>query len=391
MEKTVSIVRCDDYLQQTVDRAVKRVLEPLGGVSAFQPKGKRVLLKPNLLSACKPEDAATTHPSVVEALAKEFAAAGAEVTIADSPGGLYSTSSLKRVYEVCGMAAAAENSGARLNFDLSYKRISYPGGIYASEFDILAPVLDADIIVSIAKLKTHGLAYYTGAVKNLFGCIPGLEKAAFHSRYPDRYRFNAVLVDLCELIKPHLSVVDGVIGMEGDGPSAGAPKHVGVIGASLNPYALDVAMCDLVSLPPSQVPVLVEAAARNLVVPTVTDISFAGDEPGNFKTRFVPPAGGGRDSPIGVFSSYILPKKIRQKVLDSMNPWPLMTERCIACKKCAEICPRQVITIREGFAVPDYSGCIRCYCCHEICPVKAINLTRRKPRWSERKITDDKD
>ena len=132
-----------------------------------------------------------------------------------------------------------------------------------------------------------------------------------------------------------------------------------------------------------------QAAARNLVVPTVTDISFAGDEPGNFKTRFVPPP---EEEGFDRRILKLYPaEKIRQKVLDSMNPWPLMTERCIACKKCAEICPRQVITIREGFAVPDYSGCIRCYCCHEICPVKAINLTRRKPRWSERKITDDKD
>ena len=121
------------------------------------------------------------------------------------------------------MAAAAENSGARLNFDLSYKRISYPGGIYASEFDILAPVLDADIIVSIAKLKTHGLAYYTGAVKTFSDVFPDLKRPHF-IQISDRYRFNAVLVDLCELIKPHLSVVDGVIGMEGDGPSAGAPK-----------------------------------------------------------------------------------------------------------------------------------------------------------------------
>jgi uncharacterized protein (DUF362 family)/Pyruvate/2-oxoacid:ferredoxin oxidoreductase delta subunit len=377
MNKTVSIACCDNYQQDTVDRAVRRVLEPLGGVTALQPKGKHVLLKVNLLSANSPEKSVTTHPSIVEALAKEFVAAGARVTIADSPGGIYNMTSLSRVYRVCGMEAAAGNSGASLNFDLSFRRISFPEGRYANEFDIISPVLDSDIVISVAKLKTHGLSYYTGATKNLFGCIPGLEKAAFHSRYPNRYRFNAVLVDLCELVRPHLSIVDGVIGMEGDGPSAGKPKYVGVIGASKNPYALDMAMCDLVSLPPSQVPVLAEAVARKLVVPKVSDLVYVGEEPDKIRTQFMPPSGGGRSSPIGIISRFILPGKIRQRLYDSLTPWPVMTNKCIACKKCVEICPRQIISIENDRAVPYYSGCIRCYCCHEICPVQAIDLTRR--------------
>jgi len=385
MEKTVSIVRCVDYRQQTVDEAVRRVLEPLGGVSAFRPEGKHVLLKANLLSAYRPEKSVTTHPSVVEALAKEFVAAGARVTVADSPGGIYNAASLRRVYSVCGMDTAAKNSGASLNFDLSFRRVEFPEGKYAKEFDILTPVLDADIVVSVAKLKTHGLAYYTGATKNLFGCIPGLEKAAFHSRYPNSYRFNAVLVDLCELIKPDLSVIDGVVGMEGDGPSAGVPKHVGVIGASLNPYALDMAMCDLVSLPASKVPVLTEAAERKLVVSKVSDLSFAGDDPNEFRTEFMPPSSRGKSSLIGMVSRYVLPKKVHRRLSDVLTPWPVMTEKCIACEKCVEICPRQVISIRNKKAEPDYSGCIRCYCCHEICPVQAIELTRRLKR-PERKL-----
>ena len=377
MDKTVSIVYCDSYDTENVDRAVHRLFESFGSISSLNLGGKRVLLKVNLLSANKPEDAVTTHPAIVAAVARVLIDAGAEVIIGDSPGGVYTQASLSRVYRVCGMEQAARVSGAKLNYDLSYRRVSFPEGKLAQEFDIISPALDADVIFSVCKLKIHGLSYYTGAVKNLFGTIPGLEKAAFHSRFPNRDRFNSVLVDICQLNKPYFSIIDGVIGMEGDGPSGGDPKFVGVIGASFNPYALDMAMCDLVSLPPSQVPVITEAISRGLIPVKVSSLTFIGDDREQRRTRFRPPASGGRSGPLSILLRHILPKRISNSLQSIWSPWPIITDRCIACKKCVEICPRQIITIENDRAVPDYIGCIRCYCCHEICPVNAIDLLRK--------------
>lgn len=383
MEKTVSIAYCDNYEAENVERAVKRIFDSFGGISAMNLRGKRVLLKVNLLSANRPEEAVTTHPSVVAAVAKELVASGAEVIIADSPGGVYTRAALNRVYRICGMEEAAKASGAQLNYDLTYKRVTFNEGKQAQDFDIISPVLDADVVFSMAKLKTHGLSYYTGAVKNLFGTIPGLEKAAFHSRFPNRNRFNSVLVDICQLVKPYFSIVDGVIGMEGDGPSGGEPKYVGVIGASFSPYALDIAMCDQVSLPPSQVPVIVEAISRGLAPANVSDITFIGDDREQRRTRFRPPSSGGRSSPLSLLVRFILPKRTISRLQDYFSPWPIISDRCIACKKCVEICPRQIIEIHNNRAVPDYAGCIRCYCCHEICPVRAINFVRKLKRPEE--------
>jgi uncharacterized protein (DUF362 family)/Pyruvate/2-oxoacid:ferredoxin oxidoreductase delta subunit len=377
MEKRVFIAQCRDYEKENVQNAVRRALLAFGGASAFSVKGKKVLIKVNLLSANKPDRAVTSHPEVAASIAREFVEAGAEVIIADSPGGPYNSGSLRRVYSACGMDKAAEESGAILNFDTTHRRVQFHEGKYAKEFDIISPVLDADLVVSAAKLKTHGLAYYTGAVKNLFGAVPGLDKAAFHSRYPNKFKFNGVLVDICRLVKPQLSFIDGVVGMEGAGPSGGNPKNVGIIAASLNPYALDMAMCDLVSLPVSMVPVLTEAISLGLAPSKVSELEYLGDDKSAFKTRFKPAVSGGKGGPVSMIANFALPKSLREKAFYALTSWPEMTEKCIACGKCAEICPRQVITIENKRAKPDYSGCIRCYCCHEICPVQAIELVRR--------------
>jgi uncharacterized protein (DUF362 family)/ferredoxin len=386
IDKRVCIVGCPDYETTNVRRAVRRALEAFGGAGAILPNGGRVLLKVNLLSAHKPEKAVTTHPEVVAALAREVVEAGGEVTIADSPAGPYTAAALRRIYAVCGMDKAAGESGARLNYDTSYRQVAFPEGRYSRSFNIITPVLEADLVISVAKLKTHGLAYYTGAVKNLFGAIPGLEKAAFHSRYPNKYRFSGVLVDICQLIRPGFSLVDGITGMEGAGPSGGDPKHAGVLGAAVNPYALDLAMCDLVSLPPSLVPVLAEAAERKLVPDQASDLEQIGEDPSAYRTRFLPVPGRQNGGLASVVLNRVLPMSVRERLLHMMTAWPVITEKCIACGKCAEICPRRVIDIKDGRATPDYGGCIRCYCCHEICPVKAIDLVR-KPKPAGREDT----
>lgn len=375
MDNRVFFSECRTYDSTTVDNAVNRALEGLGGIESLGVAGKKVLIKTNLLGAFKPEKATTTHPEVIRAIASAFIAAGAEVTIADSPGGPYTPASLRHVYTVAGITSAAERSGAQLNYDTSSSKIRTGSGMALKELDVITPVQEADIIVSAAKLKTHGLAYYTGAVKNMYGVVPGLVKAAYHSRFPDSISFNNMIVDVCETVKPHLSIIDGVVGMEGPGPSAGTPKEVGVIAASFNPYALDLAMCSLVSLPYKMVPVLVTAIKKGLVPEALDRQDYLGDPVSRFKTRFTP-AVSGRTLGLGSFAMKVLPKGLRKAIIDRRAPWPVMMPNCIGCGKCAEICPRQVIKIVNKLAVPDYSGCIRCYCCHEVCPVQAIELKK---------------
>lgn len=379
MDKRVFLAGCDEYTEQKVFSAVHRVLEGFGGAEGFGVRGKKVLIKSNLLGAHEPSKAVTTHPLVVEALAREFLAAGAEVTIADSPGGPYNEPLLARCYRITGMETAAKNSGASLNFDTSHRRVACDGE-YAKEFDILTPVLEADLVISAAKLKTHGLAYYTGAVKNLYGCIPGLDKAALHAVYADKRVFNRVLVDLCELVKPGFSIVDGVIGMEGPGPSGGTPKFAGVIGGALNPYALDLAMCDVATLPAKLVPMLGEAASRGLCPNDASELDHIGDSPAAYRTEFKPAVGVNKgNNSMGFFASFILPRKVREAIRDRRSPYPVIQQNCVGCGKCAEICPRQIVKIEQKRAVIDYSACIRCYCCHEMCPARAIELKRGRP------------
>ena len=168
MKQTVCFAKCERYDPRAVEQGVERILAQYGGAEAFLKKGRRVVIKPNLLLARDPELATTTHPSVVEAAARAFVRAGAQVTIAESGGGPYNAVTMQRAYAACGMEAAAQASGAVLNRDPSHRTVTWG----ERRFQIITPVAEADVVVSIAKLKTHMLTRYTGAVKNLFGTAP---------------------------------------------------------------------------------------------------------------------------------------------------------------------------------------------------------------------------
>lgn len=235
------VAKCDDYGSENVEKAVERIFDFFGGPEQILKKGKKVLLKTNLLLARDPNGAATTHPEVVRAMASRLVSYGAEVMIADSPGGPYTAASLKHVYDVCGMTGAAERSGASLNFDTSQHAKTFNAEDGVRVFELIDPVVKCDVIISCAKLKTHSLAYFTGAAKNMFGTIAGLNKAAYHANYPKIEDFSAMIVDLVRTVDPDFSVIDGVYGMEGDGPSAGTPKYAGVLIGAANPFAADEA------------------------------------------------------------------------------------------------------------------------------------------------------
>lgn len=235
---TVSILKCPDHDLKQVTDVIRRSFDNLGGTQKFIKPGDKVLLKLNLLMKKDPECAVTTHPVFAEALARTVMDAGGIVTIADSPGGIYSEKILRSIYKGCGICDMAERLGITLNYDTFYREVTYPQGHRERLFKIIKPVLDADVIITVPQLKTHMMTFYSGAVKNLFGCIPGLYKAEYHFAIPERDEFCAMLVDLCECVAPTLAFMDAIVGMEGQGPSGGIPRRFGAVLASQNPYAL---------------------------------------------------------------------------------------------------------------------------------------------------------
>jgi uncharacterized protein (DUF362 family) len=255
MEQTdkskVALVACAEYEQELVNAAVKRGVELLGGIETFVSTDEKILLKPNLLKKAAPDEAVTTHPTVFTAVAKLLQSCGHEkLFYGDSPGpGV----SMAKVAEAAGIKQAADECGvSQADFNGS-KRVDYPQGKTANSFIICKGALEADAIINLCKMKTHGLERITGAVKNTFGCVAGINKGAGHAKYPDPDSFGKMLADLNNLIKPKLHIMDAVVAMEGNGPGSGDPVKMKLLLFSADPVALDSVFCALVNLEPSLV------------------------------------------------------------------------------------------------------------------------------------------
>jgi len=370
---TVSIVKCDDYEFNNVKRAVYEALDGIENIKLKIIKGSRVLIKTNLLMRKNPEDAVTTHPAVVEAVVRYLQDIDCKVIIGDSPGGPFTEWNLKSVYKAAGMFEVAERTGCELNFDTSVLEVSNPDAKRLKSMQIIRIAKEVDFVVSAAKLKTHGMMTYTGAVKNLFGVIPGLVKQDYHMRLNNADNFADHLVDICETVKPFFSIIDGIDGMEGDGPTAGEKRHAGLILASENPYALDTAALSIIGIEPMTVPTIRAASVRNLFSGDLKDIDIKGVRLDEIKIKpFKLPKS--RDAN---FIGGKVPKAFERMILNTLRPKPVFNhEMCISCGDCKRSCPPGIIDMSSGKPVPDLSKCIRCFCCHELCPKKAVDIRR---------------
>ena len=277
----ISIVKCNDYILDEVRASVRKAVDLQGGMASFVNPGETVLLKVNLLIRRKPERVTTTHPTVVQALAELVLEAGGKPIIADSPGGyhFYNKSTLQAVYETCGMKEVADNTGAELNYNTDVIDVPYEQGVVIKKVKTIVPILQVDKIISVPKIKTHMMTVYSGAVKNLFGIIPGSYKAEYHLRFEDTEDFANLLIDLCLFSKPTLTVMDAVIGMEGYGPSNGSPKRVGLIICGANPFELDVVASNIIGLKPEQVPTIRMSVKRDLCSNDINEIQIVGERP----------------------------------------------------------------------------------------------------------------
>ena len=249
MSCDVSLVRCTDYEIDHIRAALDRLLAPLGGLDWVTP-GMKIVIKANLVAGRPPEDAVTTLPALLCALSEMLIARGASVVIGDSPGGVYNAAYLGRIYQRCG-SVEAERYGAHLNQNFEVREAHFPEAAVAHDFKYTAYLDDADAVINCCKLKTHGMMGMTCAVKNMYGIVPGSVKSEYHYRYSNPMDFARMIVDL-NLARPaQLHIVDAVVGMEGNGPTAGTPRPIGCLLASCNPYRLDMICAGIIGLPPA--------------------------------------------------------------------------------------------------------------------------------------------
>ena len=363
---TVSIVRCKAY--SNVEPAVKLAVEKLGGTAGFFKAGQRVLIKPNILSAKEPEKAVTTHPEVLRAIIRLVKSAGAMPAVGESPGGV--VGGADRFWEKSGIKKVCEEEKCPMLFfertgAVCVASINSRNKIL-KQLEIAKPCLEYDCVISVPKFKTHGLVFLTGAVKNLYGCIPGLRKSIYHkfATHPDD--FSEILVDVLAIVKPKLSIMDAVVGMEGEGPSSGDVREIGLIMASDDAVAMDTVMSEIAGFDPKKLYYLNSAAEMGLGCNDINKIEIKGETldsvklenfkiPSHFYFNFIPK----------VFGKFIGKLISAKPVMDK--------KKCTKCMTCIKACPVKAIELR-GIPWVDKSTCILCLCCSELCPEDAVEI-----------------
>ena len=376
----VSVVNCSSYDPEIIDPALEECLQALDCFKDIIKPGKKILIKPNLLSPNNPEKAITTHPMFVEAVIKkivELTGQPENITLADScvPILTYTESGLKKLYEATGMISLPEKTGIMLNYDNRSSKISIAEGVSVKQIDAIRAVAKADIIVNLPKFKTHNLTVTTGAVKNLFGIIPGMSKPGFHTRFFDISMFCNMLIDIACAVKPQLTIMDGILGMEGDGPgNGGTPRKTNLILSSTDPFALDNIASNIMGLGEDDNPVLSEAKKRNISGAFIENIELSGGLLSELRINdFNLPKAARKE-----IGSNFLTNILKRAARNSLNPYPKIDrKKCLgeSCRTCKKICPQTAISdsLRDKDAlIFDYNKCTRCFCCSEVCPEGAI-------------------
>ncbi len=366
---TVAVLRCETYEEDVVFKVVKRGIDLIGGAGSFVKNGEKILLKPNVLVGDNPERCISTHPSILKAAGRVFKEITGELYYGDSSGFGKSVIQLKKA----GLSQAADELGIKLADFINGEEVSFSDSPYTRKFVIAKGVLDADGIISLAKLKTHQLNRMTGAVKNQFGCIPGMLKAQFHITVPDPNDFSKMLVALTLFIKPRLYIMDGIMAMEGNGPRAGDPVAMNVLLFSKDPVALDAVACRTIDLNVDYVPTMKPGKEWGLGVYNDEEIELVGDPIESFVNK----------------NFNVVRKPVKSvmrkgavsfiKNLFTSRPY-IIKKTCNRCGVCVDSCQAEPKAVnwkngsKEAPPVHTYTRCIRCFCCQELCPEGAIHV-----------------
>lgn len=374
MQASVAIVRCQDYEYKKVDSAIRKCLELLP--KDVIPENKRVLLKPNLLSSTRgPDKPVNTHPVIVEVLARilkeEY---GCKVYIGDSSGGM-SYGQTKRAFEISGLNDVAGRLGLQLvNFEnTGVINLRNETNKIKKEFPVTRFIKDIDFIISLPKLKTHAQVGFTGAVKNMMGIVPGSGKRDMHLAGIKPWQMAQCIIDLYSLVKPDLSIMDAVIGMEGDGPAAGGPKEIGLILAGKDAVSLDTVALEITGYNSKDMEFIKDAYKRGLGIGDIDKIKILGGSLTEFRINdFKKPANRVRDYIANYVPGFIL----RKGFSGMTSGLPIIDQiLCKRCNICYDNCPVKTIKkLPNGQLEIDYTNCIECYCCHELCPHDAIEI-----------------
>lgn len=370
---SVSIIPCDDYNEEKVYEAVHRSLQHIGGMQKYVRPGQRVLLKVNALTPKPPEAAVTTHPAVIKAVVKLVREAGGVPWVGDSSGGMVAGQApTRQTFEVSGIAKAAQEAGAELlNFDVTgVIPVSIQGTVKV--LHLAKPAVEADVIITLPKLKTHSAAIYTGAVKNMYGCIPGQKKADYHRLFPKLKDFSRLLVDLYQAVRPSLAIMDAVIGMEGNGPSAGNPKKIGLIIAGPDGVAVDAIASSIIGLNPMRVHTTAIAHQEGIGQGDLKAIAVLGEKLESAKINDF-------DIPANILLE-TMPGFLIRGALGMIKAVPEINQNiCVGCRFCVESCPVDAIKMSGEIPEINYSQCISCLCCQELCPRKAVEMKQTNP------------
>lgn len=364
MSAKVSVVKCDTYEPKAVESSVRKIVDLLGGITAFIKPGSSVLVKPNLLMSKGPECAITTHPEVVRAVIQILKEINCRIVVGDGPSvwGKY-LKNVDEVYEVTGIRKVCQDEGVNLvTFDKRRMRDKFPLTTWLDECEYL---------INLPKFKTHEFTLLTGAIKNLFGLVSGTYKTELHKNYFEPQEFSKILVDIYQQAKPALTIIDGILAMEGDGPATGGKvRQLNLLLGGSDGVALDTVMARIMGITDREVLTTKEAALRGLGEDQISRIKIEGEDIDKLNIRpFILP----------VTSAKItkLPAPIKKILKSLIRYYPYcLDSKCIRCGHCVEVCPDQCITLKKSGIRFDYNKCIACFCCQEACPEAAIKVKK---------------
>jgi uncharacterized protein (DUF362 family)/Pyruvate/2-oxoacid:ferredoxin oxidoreductase delta subunit len=366
MNNKIAVRKCGEY---DLDKVLDMISDIYQNTDGPDVKGKTVLVKPNILTDNDPSKCISTHPVVVEAMIRFLQSKGAIVMVGDSPA----VHTQKFRGEKSGIFRVCETTGARW---VDFMENPVEKTLRKGKIRVAGIVNQVDLIISLPKFKNHDLVYFTGAIKNTLGLVPGFNKAKQHALHQDRNKFGEFLVDLNEAVTPAYFLMDGIMGMEGPGPGNGFPVEIGLLFGSTNPLILDMIASRIAGYEPLISPTSRAAFFRKKWLQSENDIIYDGPEINSIKKT------GFKKIPVSTTNNIALKFLIKRiKFLKKLERRPVFIhENCTGCQKCVNICPVQAILplpSTKTYIVLTDNKCIRCFCCSEVCTDNAVVIRRK--------------